>query len=127
MKTIELTLKISSSNDAFTDNPEEEIARILKDAAEKIRNNGDGVYSLLDINGNKIGGMDANRVLQELMGAPVRNKQMEAELRTLFELIDDEDFNQAREKIATLEKQLGEHEPELTRARSLITFLEGSE
>jgi predicted ATP-binding protein involved in virulence len=72
-------------------------------------------------------GMDANRVLQELMGAPVRNKQMEAELRTLFELIDDEDFNQAREKIATLEKQLGEHEPELTRARSLITFLEDSE
>lgn len=66
-------------------------------------------------------------VAQELMGAPVRNKQMEAELRTLFELIDDEDFNQAREKIASLEKQLGEHEPELTRARSLITFLEGSE
>jgi hypothetical protein len=57
MKTIELTLEISSSNDAFTDNPEKEIARILEDAAEKIRNNGDGVYSLLDINGNKIGGM----------------------------------------------------------------------
>jgi predicted ATP-binding protein involved in virulence len=72
-------------------------------------------------------GMDANRVLQELMGAPVRNKQMETELRALFELIDAEDFSQAREKIAALEQQLGEHEPELTRAQSLITFLEGSE
>jgi predicted ATP-binding protein involved in virulence len=72
-------------------------------------------------------GMDANRVLQELMGAPVRNKQMERELRALFELIDAEDFSQAREKIAALELQLGEHEPELTRAQSLITFLEGSE
>jgi predicted ATP-binding protein involved in virulence len=72
-------------------------------------------------------GMDANRVLQELMGAPVRNKQMETELRALFELIDAEDFAQAREKIAALEQQLGEHEPELTRAQSLITFLEGSE
>lgn len=72
-------------------------------------------------------GMDANRILQELMGAPVRNKQIEAELRALFELIDKEDFTQAREKIAELEKQLGEHEPELTRAQSLITFLEGSE
>jgi len=72
-------------------------------------------------------GMDANRVLQELMGAPVRNKQMETELRALFELIDAEDFTQARAKIATLEQQLGEHEPELTRAQSLITFLEGSE
>lgn len=72
-------------------------------------------------------GMDANRILQELMGAPVRNKQMETELRALFELIDVEDFTQAREKIGALERQLGEHEPELTRAQSLITFLEGSE
>ena len=72
-------------------------------------------------------GMDANRVLQELMGAPVRNKQMETELRALFELIDAEDFTQARAKITTLEQQLGEHEPELTRAQSLITFLEDSE
>lgn len=72
-------------------------------------------------------GMDANRILQELMGAPVRNKQMETELRALFELIDAEDFSQAREKISALEQRLGEHEPELTRAQSLITFLEGSE
>ena len=72
-------------------------------------------------------GMDANRILQELMGAPVRNKQMETELHALFELIDAEDFTQARVKIAALEQQLGEHEPELTRAQSLITFLEGSE
>lgn len=72
-------------------------------------------------------GMDANRILQELMGAPVRNKQMETELRDLFELIDAEDFTRAREKIVALEQQLGEHEPELTRAQSLITFLEGSD
>jgi hypothetical protein len=72
-------------------------------------------------------GMDANRILLELMGAPVRNKSMEAELRVLFELIDKEDFAKAREKIVALERQLGEHEPELTRAQSLITFLEGSE
>lgn len=72
-------------------------------------------------------GMDANRILQELMGAPVRNKAIEAELRALFELIDQEDFKKARKKITALEKQLGDSEPELTRANSLITFLEGSE
>jgi predicted ATP-binding protein involved in virulence len=72
-------------------------------------------------------GMDANRILQELMETPVRNKKMETELRSLFELIDKEDFDQAREKITALEQQLGESEPELTRAYSLITFLEGSE
>jgi predicted ATP-binding protein involved in virulence len=72
-------------------------------------------------------GMDANRILQEMMETPVRNKMMEAELRNLFEMIDEEDFEQAREKIIALEKQLGGSEPELTRAHSLITFLEGSE
>ena len=72
-------------------------------------------------------GMDANRILQELMGAPIRATQIEGELRVLFEMIDQEDFEKAREKIAELEKQLGASEPELTRANSLITFLEGSE
>jgi predicted ATP-binding protein involved in virulence len=72
-------------------------------------------------------GMDANRILQEFMGAPVRNKQIDAELKVLFELIDKERFNEARAKIIALEKLLGEDEPELTRASSLIKFLEGSE
>lgn len=72
-------------------------------------------------------GMDANRILQEFMGAPVRNRQVDAELNTLFVLIDQERFDEARTAIATLEKKLGEDEPELTRASSLIRFLEGAD
>lgn len=72
-------------------------------------------------------GMDANRILQEFMGAPVRNRQVDAELKTLFELIDQERFDEARTAIADLENKLGEDEPELTRASSLIRFLEGTE
>jgi energy-coupling factor transporter ATP-binding protein EcfA2 len=72
-------------------------------------------------------GMDANRILQEFMGAPVRNRQVDGELKTLFELIDQERFDQARAAIADLERKLGEAEPELTRASSLIHFLEGNE
>ncbi|MDT3737303.1 MAG: AAA family ATPase [Denitratisoma sp.] len=72
-------------------------------------------------------GMDANRILQELMGAPVRTKKIDAELKVLFELIDKEEFDAARKKITELEKPLGESEPELTRASSLIKFLEGSD
>ena len=72
-------------------------------------------------------GMDANRILQELMGAPVRNKQIENELRVLFELIDKESFDEARSKITELEQRLGDCEPELTRASTLMAFLEGSE
>lgn len=72
-------------------------------------------------------GMDANRILQEFMGAPVRNRQVDGELKTLFELIDQEQFDEARAAIADLERKLGADEPELTRASSLIRFLEGAE
>ncbi|ABM33915.1 AAA family ATPase [Paracidovorax citrulli] len=72
-------------------------------------------------------GMDANRILQEFMGAPVRNRQVDGELKALFELIDQERFDAARAAIAALERKLGEDEPELTRASSLIRFLEGAE
>lgn len=72
-------------------------------------------------------GMDANRILQEFMGAPVRNRQVDGELKSLFEMIDQERFDDARAAIADLESKLGEDEPELTRASSLIRFLEGAE
>ncbi|WMJ68906.1 AAA family ATPase [Stenotrophomonas sp. 24(2023)] len=72
-------------------------------------------------------GMDANRILQEFMGAPVRNREVDGELKALFDLIDQERFDEARAAIADLERKLGEDEPELTRASSLIRFLEGVE
>ena len=72
-------------------------------------------------------GMDANRVLQELMGAPARNKVIEGELHALFRAIDSEDFGNARAMIKQLAEKLGDHDPELTRAKSLIHFLEGDE
>ncbi len=72
-------------------------------------------------------GMDANRILEEFMGTPVRNRKVEADLKILFELIDQERFDDARAAIATLESVLGGDEPELTRANSLIRFLEGAE
>jgi predicted ATP-binding protein involved in virulence len=72
-------------------------------------------------------GLDANRILQELMGARIRTQEVERNLKMLFELIDDERFDQAREKLASLEESLGSDEPELTRANTLIRFLEGDE
>ncbi len=72
-------------------------------------------------------GMDANRVLQELMDSPVRNKEIEGRLRVLFDVVDREKFDEARAIIKELSSQLGEHDPELTRASSLIHLLEGDE
>lgn len=72
-------------------------------------------------------GLDANRILDELMGTSDRNKEIADKLHELFRLIDDEDFDRARQAISKLTAKLGESEPELTRARSLIKFLEGNE
>lgn len=72
-------------------------------------------------------GMDANRILQELMDAPIRNIGVEQQLQALFVLIDEERFDEARAAIARLGIKLGTDEPELTRASSLIHFLEGSD
>jgi hypothetical protein len=63
-------------------------------------------------------GLDANRVLDELMGATDRNREVSERLHTLFELIDAEDFAAARQTIATLSDKLGESEPELIPASS---------
>ncbi|TVQ21154.1 MAG: ATP-binding protein [Leptolyngbya sp. DLM2.Bin15] len=68
-------------------------------------------------------GLDANRVLDELMGASERNKDVTKTIHKLFQLIDHEDFDQAREAIAALKQQIG-LDPEITRAQSLMTFLE---
>jgi predicted ATPase len=73
-------------------------------------------------------GLDANRVLRELMGAPVRTKEVTARLKQLFDMIEAEKFDGpggAREIIDQLRRRLGEDDPELTRASSLIKFLEG--
>ena len=74
---------------------------------------------------DKAYGLDANRVLEELMGARVRTREMDDQLKILFEQIDNEDFDTARQTIKVLREKLGEHAPELTRASSLIKFLEG--
>ncbi len=72
-------------------------------------------------------GLDANRVLDELMGASERNKKVLEDLTALFRLIDEERFDDARNAMKPLLKLLGEDEPELTRAQALIKFLEGKE
>lgn len=92
-----------------------------------------GCVRLLECRDGKVGyiipdeayGIDSNRILQEFMHVPVRNQQVADDLKKLFELIDQEDFEQARAAIIALESKLGRDEPELTRASSLIHFMEG--
>lgn len=71
-------------------------------------------------------GLDANRVL-DLMGALERNKEVTNQLHTLFRFIDDEDFIGARQAMIPLIEKIGDFDPEITRAKTLIKFLEGKE
>jgi hypothetical protein len=58
------------------------------------------------------------------MGAGSRDQSVEGLLTGLFKSIDDEDFENARCELADVEAKLGPDDPEVTRARALMTFLE---
>ena len=69
-------------------------------------------------------GIDSSRILEEVMGAASRDPSVEGLLTRLFKLIDDEDFDSARRVLAEVDAKLGPDDPEVTRARALMTFLE---
>jgi predicted ATP-binding protein involved in virulence len=71
-------------------------------------------------------GIDSSRVLEEVMGTASRNDAVQELLARLFRSIDDEEFDGARELLSQVEAQLGSDDPEVTRARSLMTFLESN-
>ncbi|MGE0761596.1 MAG: AAA family ATPase [Pirellulaceae bacterium] len=69
-------------------------------------------------------GMDSSRVLEELMDAPSRNDSFSRLLSKLSDLIDRDDLDGARKLLPEIEASLGPDDPEITRARALISFLE---
>lgn len=69
-------------------------------------------------------GVDSSRILEELMDAKSRDGSVEDILSRLFKLIDKEDFDHARKILPELEGKLGPDDPEVTRARTLMSFLE---
>jgi predicted ATP-binding protein involved in virulence len=69
-------------------------------------------------------GVDSSRVLEELMQAEDRNPNVKDMLSQLFTAIDHEQFQDAKRLLSDLEARLGQDDPEVTRARSLLGFLE---
>ena len=79
---------------------------------------GDNVY----VPGHSFG-VDSSRVLEELMDTKPRNAGVEEKLNTIAELIDQGKEAEARSEIETLAKEIGEDDPEITRARMLLEFM----
>ena len=72
-------------------------------------------------------GLDVNGILEKVMYVPVRNQRYAKFLRHLALQIDEENFSKANRRIARLKKALGEDDPDLIRAESLIHFLQDDE
>ena len=72
-------------------------------------------------------GVDSSRVLEEIMGADPRTRDVKALLSKISRTIGDDHYDDARVLLAELSRQLGENDPEVTRIRTLLEFMAGDE
>lgn len=70
-------------------------------------------------------GVDSSRVLEEIMEADPRAQEVKALLSQLSQEVGKQRFESARGLLVKLVDRLGENDPEVTRARTLLDFMEG--
>ena len=72
-------------------------------------------------------GVDSGRVLEEIMDAPSRTTEVEELLTKVSQEIGRQRYENARGLLVKLVSRLGESDPEVTRIRTLLDFMEGEE
>ncbi|WP_428274198.1 AAA family ATPase [Candidatus Palauibacter sp.] len=72
-------------------------------------------------------GMDSSRVLEEIMDAPPRNRKVKELLAQVSREIDSQRYKMAKGLLVELVEQLGENDPEVTRIKTLLDFMEGDD
>jgi ABC-type multidrug transport system ATPase subunit len=72
-------------------------------------------------------GVDSSRVLEEIMNADQRTREVNELLSKLSHEIGGQHLERARALLAQLAASLGEDDPEVIRSRTLIDFVEGNE
>ena len=70
-------------------------------------------------------GVDSSRVLEEIMDADPRSAEVKELLSKVSQVIGKEQFDRAQMLIDQLVSQLGDEDPEVTRLRTLLDFMEG--
>lgn len=70
-------------------------------------------------------GVDSSRVLEELMDVPPRTESVHCLLSEISRKIGENRFDEARPLVTQLVGILGENDPEVTRVRALLDFMEG--
>jgi predicted ATP-binding protein involved in virulence len=72
-------------------------------------------------------GVDSSRVLEEVMGSDPRAKEVQSLLSEVSQVIGRQELGRARELLGRIVGRLGETDPEVTRIRTLLDFVEGKE
>lgn len=67
-------------------------------------------------------GLDMSTITANLLGQIPRNPEVEEKLNELFSLIDNDEFEKAKNALASLRDKFGENLPELTRAENMLDF-----
>lgn len=70
-------------------------------------------------------GVDSSRVLEEIMDADPRATVVKKLLSEVSEVIRRQQFDRARDLVKQLVEHLGDGDPEVTRLRTLLDFMEG--
>lgn len=70
-------------------------------------------------------GIDSSRVLEEVMDTSSRNASVDKKISKIAKLIDEKKTKEAKAAISTLSREIGEDDPEITRAKTLLDFMEG--
>lgn len=70
-------------------------------------------------------GVDSNRVLEEIMDSPPRATEVEELLKKVSQEVGRQRYKKARGLLSQLVGRLGENDPEVTRTRTLLDFIEG--
>jgi len=71
-------------------------------------------------------GLDSNRALEEVMDASARNEGVKDLLSKMNYLIEGEDLGKAKSVLEKVTEQLGEEDPEVAGANTLISLLEST-
>jgi len=69
-------------------------------------------------------GVDSGRILEEILDTPARNAHVAQMLGQLYLALDNENVQEAKEKIQSLIRILGADDPEVTRSSTMINFIE---
>lgn len=69
-------------------------------------------------------GRDSNSILSEVMGVPERPEATAERIQEIARMIDREELPEARQALDALARELGEHDSEVVRLRTLLGFLD---